>query len=349
MGSIDSTDWRSRTAIGLCSALVLLIAAATSAAGDDEARQAASELEQRHGLVRITGRVWGLPLEAQLRIRLKRLPALRERIVTAQKELDERIVRNGQVWQQAAPAINALRAQIARLSSGDPQRAALAEQLKLLSADTVEPKALAGRDDARGQLSSLSQDRCALALDLVWIRSTVPQIVERYRQLTGDEHIVQLIKQAGQKCRLGPARDYAVDARKLDEYDSVAFAPHVPVYLQAGRVRVAALVCDSAAVTFSWSEASDAVSFLPASVLETAGILVPLDAPRRTLRIDGRTVECHEIVVPSLRLGCCHARSVAVCVLPPEAEDLGAQLTPLALLPCRGKVEIERLRLVLSQ
>jgi hypothetical protein len=102
-------------------------------------------------------------------------------------------------------------------------------------------------------------------------------------------------------------------------------------------------------VTFTWSEAEDAVSFLPASVLASAAIDVPADAPRRTVQIDGRTVECREIIVQSLRLGSFQAKSVAVCILPPEAEDLGAQLTPLALSPCRGKVEIERLRLALSE
>jgi hypothetical protein len=346
---IASAFWTSRGALGLCAGLLVLAGGKCSFAAADEAQQAARELGQRHGLVKITGRVWGLPLELQLRARLKRLPQLRERIVTAQKELDERIVRNQQAWQQHGPTIAALQARIARLSTSDPQRDALAEQLKLLSADVVEPKALAGRDEVRKQLSTLGQDRCALALDLVWIRSAVKEIAERYAKLAGDGEIARLVKQVGEKCRLGPARDYAADARKLDDYDALAFAPHVPVYLQAGRVRLTAVVCDAAAVTFTWSEDSDAASFLPASVLASAAIDVPADAPRRTVQIDGRTVECREIIVQSLRLGSCQAKSVAVCILPPEAEDLGAQLTLLALSPCRGKVEIERLRLALSE
>jgi len=345
---IECAIWRSRGARGLCFALVLLVSAANSAAAEDEAQQAARQLNEQHGLVKITGRVWGLPLEVQLRMRLKRLPSLREQIVTTQKALDERTARNEQAWQQAAPAINALKSQLARLSSSDPQRAALSEQLKLISADVVEPKSLAGRDDVRTQLSGLGQDRCALALDLVWIRSTVVKIAERYRQLAGDEEVTRLIKQSGTKCRLGPARDYAADARKLDEYDALAFAVHVPVYLQSGRVRVTALIADAACATFSWSEASDAVTCLPASVLDAAAIQVPADAPQRTVRIEGRTVVCREIVLGSLRLGSCHAKSVPVCVLPPEAEDLGAQLTPLAFSPCRGKLELERLRVVLE-
>ena len=344
---VGATFWRITGAAALCAALVLHPDRGIAAAAADPAEQAATELQQR-GLVKITGRVWGLPLEAQLRARLRRLPALRERIVTAQKDLDERIIRNQQAWQQAAPAIDALQSQLARFSASDPQRPALADQLRRLSAEAVEPAALAGRDAVRTPLASLAQDRCTLILDLVWIRQAASAVPERYRQLADDEQVARLIRQVDAKCRLGPARNYANDVRKLADYDLLAFAPHVPVYLHAGRLRVTALICDSACLTFSWSEKSDAVSFLPTSALASAGITVPAGAPHQTLRIDGRRVECRELILPSLRLGSCHAKSVAVWVLPPEAEDLGAQLTPLALSPGRGKVEIEKLRMVLE-
>jgi hypothetical protein len=331
---VDSTNWQSPGAMGLCSALILLVGAANSAAAEDEAQQAARELRQRHGLVRITGRVWGLPLEEQLRARLNGFPACASESSPPKRKWTSGSCATSKPGSR--PAGHRLRADCPPLQQR-PAAGRATDQLQLLTADVVEPRELAGRDAVRTQLSGLGQDRCALTLDLVWIRSAVLEVAQRYRQLAGDDQLARLIKQTGQKCRLGPARDYTADARKLDEYDALAFAQQVPIYLQTGRVRVTALVCDSACVTFSWSEASDAVVFLPASVLQAAGIQVPPDAPRRTLRIDGRTVESREIIVPSLRLGSCHARSLAVCVLPPEAEDLGAQLTPLALSPCRGR------------
>ena len=76
---------------------------------------------------------------------------------------------------------------------------------------------------------------------------------------------------------------------------------------------------------------------------------MPGDAPTQTLRIGGRTIEAREVFLPSLRVGSCHAKSVAALVLPPEAEDLGAQITPLALSPWRVKIERERLRMTLSK
>ncbi len=344
----DRSIWRGMTAIGLCCALALP-APIAARADEEQAQHAAEQIRQQHGLVKITGRVWGLPLEEQLRSRLKRLPDLRERIVTCQKELDERLARNDLAWQQAAPLIEALRKQIATLSTSDPQRGILAEQLARLEAEVVPPAALAGRDAIRTLLARLGQDRCLLALDLIWIRSTAGSIAERYRQLAGDEELVRLIKQSGDRCRLGPARNYAAEVRRLDEYDKLVITPQAPLYLQSGRVRVTAIVSDAICVTFSWSEASDAVTFLPASTLRSAGIEVPADAPREMLRIEGRQIEARAVFLPSLRLGSCHARSVAAYILPPEAEDLGAQLTPLSLSPWRAKVERERLRLVLSE
>jgi hypothetical protein len=336
-------NWR--RAAGAAGLALALLSTVPTAHADDPAANAADEIAKRHGLVKITSRVWGLPVEQQLRARLKRLPELRERIVTAQKEIDERIAQNDVAWRQIAPAVAALKKQIEQSPSGDPQRPLLVEQLARLEREATRPDALGSRDAVRGTLARLGQDRATLAIDLVWIRTTAAGIAERYGQLAADENLAALIGQSGDRQRLGPARNYRAEVRKLEEYDKLAFAPHAPIYLQSGSVRVAAVVNDAACITFSWSDASDAVTFLPASVVHSAGIEVPADARRETLKIAGRTIEAREIFLSSLRLGSCHAKSAAAFVLPPEAEDLGAQLTPQALSPWRVKVERERLRL----
>ncbi len=338
--------WRRATGALAGLALAALLAPGLPAA-DDGAPAAADQLARRYKLVKITGRVWGLPQEQQLRAQLKRLPQLRERIVTAQNDLDERVARNDAAWKVAGPLIAAIEQQLEQVSTSDPRRGPLVEQLARLNAEAVKPADLAGRDAVRSRLAQLGQDRCTLALALVGIRTTAAAIAGRYRELAGDAEVKRLVRESGEKCRLGPARNYQAEVRKLGEYDALAFAPQAPMYLQSGKVRVTAIVNDAACVTFSWSEASDAVTYLPQSVLRTAGIEIPADARIETLRIGGRTIEAREVFIPSLRVGSCQAKSVAALVLPPEAEDLGAQLTPLALSPWRAKVERERLRMAL--
>lgn len=336
-------QWRIATGSAACLALAWLCSAPARAA--DDSAPAAEQLAERYGLVRVTGRVWGLPAEQQLRARLKRLPELRERIVSAQKALDERIAQNDAAFKGAELAIASLNQQLAQLSTADPQRGLLLRERARWNASAIPPAELAGRDPVRGTLARLGQDRATLAIELAWIRSTAGTMAERYRELSKDDDLRRLIEETGEKCRLGPARNYQVEFRKLEEFDKLAFASHAPLYLQSGRVRVTAAVNDAACVTFSWSEASDAVTYLPATVAHAAGIEVPADARRETLKIDGRTIEAREVFLKSLRLGSCYSKSVAAFVLPPEAEDLGAQLTPLALSPWHVRIERERLRL----
>ena len=331
----------------ICGAAALLLVHSTARPEDGLAPNAAEQLRQ-HGLVKITGRVWGLPLEQQLRERLKGLAELRERIVTAEKELAERMNRNEAAWKAATTAMAVIDQELGQLPEGDLRRRVLREQRAKIRVSAVPPADLPGHDSVRGSLSRLAQDRCTLALDLFWIRSTVAALGERYRELAGDDGLQQLVRDSGEKCRLGPARNYQVELRRLDEYDKLALAPHVPVYLQGGRTRVAAVVADAACVTFTYSEATDAVTYLSASAAHAAGIAVPADAREESLRIGGRTIVAREVFLPSLRLGSIQAKAVAAFVLPPEAEDLGSQLTPQALSPHRAQVERERLRLALE-
>jgi hypothetical protein len=345
----DYPMWRRLGARHACAALVLLMLTATSLAVDEDPRSAAAELHTKHGLVKTTGRVWGLPLETQLLARLKRLPDLRERILTTTREIEEAIVRNELAWQQAAPALEELRKQLAELSTGDPQRSLVSDQLERLQASVVHPAQLAGRGPVRTELIRLAQNRCTLILDLVWIRHTATELADRYQQLAAEGEVMRLIEQTGKQCRLGPLRNYAAEVRRLNDYEKLASAPNAPIYLQNGQARVTVAVNDATCVTFTWSDDSDAVTFLPASALEAAGIEIPGDAPREMLRIGNRRIEARQIVLPSLRLGSCHAKSVAAYVLPPEAEDLGAQLTPLAISPCRTRLELTKARLATEE
>ena len=325
---------------------LLVLAASPVTAEEPAAPRAAAQLREM-GLVRLNRRVWGLPLEAQLQARLKGLGSLVQRIVSAEKALDEQIVRNAAAWNESSPAIEALQKQIAELPTSDPQRGPLESQLDALLAKVTPPEALAGRDDVRIELARLAQDRCTLLVDLTFVRDAAAQIGPLYERLAEDPAVAALLGQVGEKARLGPARHYAAEIRKLDELDAVAHAPHAPLYLQSGRIRVTAAAGD-ACLTFTFNPASDAVTYLPASAAETAGIEVPQDAPRQVVKIADRQLEVRRVTLGSVRLGSCAARDVVAYVLPPEAEDLGAQLAARSLSPCNPRVDLARLRLILD-
>src|SRR5688572_29133696 len=121
MAAIGKWRWIS----GAAAALLLVPGAARPE--DDLAGRAADQLHRR-GLVKITGRVWGLPLEQELRERLRGLSAVRERIVTAQRELDELAARNEVAWKAASAAMAAIDQELAQLPAGDPQRSVLLRQ-----------------------------------------------------------------------------------------------------------------------------------------------------------------------------------------------------------------------------
>ena len=343
------SDWRILgRQCAWAAALLLSLAAARRLEGDDERRLAVEQLRTRHGLVKVTARVFGPALENKLLARLRGLPALRERILTGERETGELIAGNELAWQQSAPAIARLKQQLAEASPTDPRRLLLADQLQRLQTRAVEPDKLAGHGPLRTRLIELAENRCTLTIDLAWIRRAASQLAERYEELVADAEVTRLIEQAGEACRLGPLRNYAAELRRLDEYERLASASHAPAYLQGGRLRVTAAVNDSSCITFTWSEKSDDVTFVPASLIEAAGIEIATEAPRETVRIAGHRVEARQIVLPSLRLASCVARNVPVYVLPPEAEHLGAQLTPLALSPCRARVEPAKARIVIE-
>ena len=304
-------------------------------------------LQKKHGLIRLSGGVWGLPIEAALKEKLAQLPQLRESVVTAEKELDERTAANRRAWAEAAPALETLKQALGRLSPTDPQRLALAQQLTTLEATVSEPARFSLRGDVRARLVAFSRDRSLLQLALLWIRAQVPRLTEEYARLAKLQDVAAGLKQLGNE-KLGPLKSYAPEVKRLAEYDKLVFTDWLPAYQQAGQTRFSAIVNEQVPVTFTWSEDSDSKLILPASVLEPCGLSLPENSPRQTIKLGDRTFAVRELGIPTMRLGRHVAKNLAALVLPPEGEDLGARLPRQALTSLRINIELDRLRLTVT-
>jgi hypothetical protein len=305
-------------------------------------------LQKVHGLVRLSGGVWGLPLEAELKEKLAQLPLLRESVVIAEKELEERAAANRRAWTEAAPAMETLKQALGRLSPTDPQRVPLAQQLTNLETTVSEPSRLSLRGEVRARLVAFSRDRSLLQLALLWIRAKVPKLADEYARLTKIADVAMALKQLGNE-KLGPLKNYPLEVKRLSDYDKLVFTDWLPAYQQTGQTRFSAIVNEQAPVTFTWSEDTDGKLLLPASVLEPCGLALPDKAtPQQPINLGDRRLLACQLTVPSLRLGRHVAKNLTAWVLPPEGEDLGARLPRQALAGLRINIELDRLRLTVS-
>lgn len=304
-------------------------------------------LQKQFGLIRLSGGVWRLPLEADLKEKLVQLPLLRESVVTAEKELEERTAANRRAWTEAAPSLETLKQALGRLSPTDPQRIPLAQQLTMLEAAVSEPSRLSLRGEVRARLVAFSRDRSLLQLALLWIRAQVPRLTEEYARLAKLPDVATALNQLGNE-KLGPLKNYHLEVKRLTDYDKLVFTDWLPVYQQAGQTRLSSIVNEQAPVTFTWSEDSDGKLILPASVLEPCGLSLPENSPRQTIKLADRTLTVRELTIPTLRLGRHVAKNLTAWVLPPEGEDLGARLPRQALAGLCINIELDRLRLTVS-
>jgi len=304
-------------------------------------------LQKEFGLVRLSGTVWGLPLEVQLKEKLAQLPLLRESVVTAEKELDDRAAANRRAWTEAAPTMETMKQALGQLSPTDPKRAPLAQQLAALETSVSEPSRLSLRGEIRNRLIAFSRDRSLLALALLWIRAQVPQMTEQYAKLAQREELTAALKQLGND-RLGPQKNYTPEVKRLAEYDKLVFTDWLPAYQQATQTRFSAIVNEQAPVTFSWTEETGAELLLPSSAVEPCGLTIPERAPQQVVKLGERRLMATKITIPSLRLGRHLAKNIAALVLPPEGEDLGAQLPRHLLSGLRINIELDRLRMTIA-
>jgi aspartyl protease family protein len=316
---------------------------------------------ERHGLVEQRSN-WVLPLELEMRQALASLPKRRQELQRAQQAADHTyrmlVQSNAAVELQVAQLharLHALKAQdISGLGSG--QRKLLGEQInrielqiRSLQKQWIVPADLGGFAPLKKQLIDLTNCRNELATTVLTIREHLPSVSVQYEQLAQDPQIAKALAALGGRQRLGPLDDYRSKTflARIADYERDVFTSEIPLYKDSGNLRVSGLI-NRTPVTFTWRESSEP-TMLTASVIEAAGLQVPQNAPQLPIRLaDGSQVTVRQFEVPYMRFGNQVLRGVTAYALPPEAENAGTQIGPLAFEGVTAKAEPQNLRLRLE-
>lgn len=312
-------------------------------------------LTRQFRLVR-NGRIWITPSEQRLIDRLDALPKLRVRILDAESALSQAVQQNAALWQQVDRVQQTIKQlEQSRGAATGNQRKKIEEELRRqrklaerIQQQAIDPAKLGGVPAVRRRLIALSNDRNELLLSLLWIRSAVAGLAEEYELLAANSAVNGALRELGTGNQLGPLRDYDQRLRQLDDYDKLAFVSHLPLYRSGDRLRVSLIVVDQTPATFTWRESHDP-TMITAAVAEAAGISVPAAARRSKLTVaGGRQVEVRAVTIPYLRVGRYVIRDVPSLLLPPEGEDLGSQIGPVALPDHKAVARPERLCLTIE-
>lgn len=307
------------------------------------------EVLAQQGLRRLSqSTTWVTPLEYEVRSRLADLPQHRDAIAALEQALSERIDFNARQWLAAKQTENSINVTLASLANNDPARAELIKRRNQVLAQAISPDRLNQQADVREQLVELSKRRYALWTTLLTVRRDVPQVAESYRELAPQVAVQTALRKLGGNHRLGPARNYGDDLRKLGEIERAALTDWVPMFGQGDRQRVTVLLNETTPVTVTWYASAEPL-VLTASMAQAAGIEIPSDAPRREITLmKGRPYQVAEVSIAEFRVGKRLLKDVTALVLPPAGEDLGARLGNEAIVGLRASPQPERLRLLLS-
>ncbi len=331
--------------------LATMIRPTPNRAADESSRRAETFLRRDRGLTRVPGGdVWLSTSEYQVRENLRGLDDARRDVVIRQRELDERARRNRVTWETCQRQIAALRNALSSPEADDADKRKIRQRIEEWRSRAIDPKKLAAEPDVRLLLIQLINDRDRLALTLISLRRSIPRIGPEYERLAADDEVQAALRQLGPSHRLGPlSENYGKELRRLPDYERIVFTPWVPVYLHRGRVRVGLIVNERTPVTFTWQDSNDPL-VMPDTIAEAAGIeraargepAVPIQLGR------GRRLLTHSRTVSAIRLGKYVLGDVPCLVLPPEAEDVGAQIGIDAWSGYDAKVELERFRIFLQ-
>jgi hypothetical protein len=306
-------------------------------------------LVEKYGLAKLAStNIWILPAETELRDLWADLGRRRDAAVLLEQALSERMQRNARDWIQVEKKDAALRLAMATLDPRNREaRVQFETQIAANRSLAAPPDRLGQLDDVREQISELAGQRTNVWLTAQAIRRQTPLVVAAYQQLMKDERVAQQVKKVGANHRLGPARNYPEDLKKLGEFERIYQQDWVPLLPLGDRLRFTAVVNDTTPITFTWVTSSEPAT-LTASMAEAAGIKAAADADTEKLTLADKTYTARKAIIPYLRLGRHEKRDVPVLILPPEAEFAGARLGPSALAGLRVEPQPDRLRLVVT-
>jgi hypothetical protein len=309
-------------------ALGLYLSGRASALRSQEVSSSEMTLARDFQLSRLNNtNIWITSREARLRDDWQALPQHREAIAALDAALAERVEQNASQWATLEQRRAQLRTALAALSPADKQRRALEEQLKILDRQGIAPSRLSDQPDVRAKLVELTNHRHQLWLAARAIRRNTPELMREYEPLAASATVQAALGQLGSGHKLGPARDYVADLKKLPDWERIFLTDWIPLYQQGERTRLTLL----------------------AGMAEALGLEISSQAQTQMVTLaPQRTYAARQAVIPFARLGAAEVRELEVWVLPPEGEDLGARIGPAAFPNLRLQPQPERLRFLTS-
>ncbi len=314
-------------------------------------------LQIDHGLTSI-GQLWITADEVELRRRMTRVPKLYQEIVAGERAIQNAITSNAVAHRRLLRAKQLLeQVETSRDNSAEDssQRKRLDEQVRLqeelvraLSEQCTTPENLGRLSAVKNTVVAFINARAELAVSMHWIRRHIAGLDASYEVLQANPGIQQALRNLGAQYNLGPAGDYHSDVGKFERYERVVYSEFLPMYVDDDRYRVGVMLGDETPATFTIGD-SGAQTWIPQSLIESAGLSVPADAPHTSIQIDSnRQVVAQQFTVPYLRIGRFVLTDVEALALPSEDADLGAQIGPNGFSGYRVEVLPKQLRLQLT-
>ena len=317
-------------------ALGLVMSSAPSFAAEPDEQEAAAGTLRKAGL-EPAGERWLLPAELRLQRRFAALDRWHREALASGKKLELWISTQAAIRNEIV-ALQTTQRQLSEAQAAQPDQAQIglrlrkiAARLKLLTTKRLSPSELVNRQEVRAEMTrQISACNRIILLEIAAPRR-VRELTAAYQKLSADEAIRGALATLGGQERLEVGPAYAGQWLQLANIASEVLPDRWPVYGQNGRWRTSLIIeqRQSATVTiFEDTKERPYPAWLPASVLQAAGIKIPENAPYLELRLpSGRRVPTRVLRLSYLQLGKHRIGGAEVLSLLPEDEDLGGQIS----------------------
>jgi len=299
----------------------------------ENGQEAAGRLLRQRGLTPV-GTHWLTKEELRLRRQLTRLDELQRRERQLRQALDElleqneaigrRLERSGQQRSRLDVQRKQARGDAARkkLAAADAQLAALIDALRQ---QYVPPNKLGCGGASKRLAVELIRTGTAASLAFSAVRELLNTTGKSYEPLRQDRAAAAAIESLPGNQRLGSGRNYVAELKKHAAFERRLDNDAPRFYREGKHIRLTLLVNGGTPATFTFHESSGPL-LIPASLVQSAGIKVPADAPRATYTAGDRRLAVRVVHVSHLRLGPHTLVNTRALVLPPEGEYLGPQI-----------------------
>lgn len=305
-------------------------------AEEDQGKAAAIESLREAGLTKIEDR-WLLPVEMQLQHRFATMHTWRDAAFRARKALRKLAAEQAGI-QKEIDALQATQSQLEAARETHPNLPRLERRLKKianrlddLAALRQTPTELANRPDVRAETIRLMSSVNRVHLLESRLSRRLQDIATDYETLADQKPVDDALTALDAHESLGSGKDYLDERRKLSLVSKNVVPEPWPVYGQNGKWRTSVILEERQVTTVTIVQDTKErpyPAWLPASVLQAAGIEIPAGAPAIEVHLPtGRRVPTRLIRLTYLRFGKHRIGGVEFLAIGPEDEDLGAQVS----------------------